>query len=153
MKVSIWWNGENALARECNVVKDGDEYWYHGYRVNPEWIHTDPEIPEGTLCYGWSGKGRPEYPITGYFRDGLLDIRSTPEEDNNEWPFKFDHIEPVPLVRLIRWELIPHYYDILYELESTRRYAGHKSDGRSIGDTPFDKGDHIIAIHERPEHE
>jgi len=166
MKASVWWNNEEALARECEVAKNVAAPADHVVIIcaggNEEsivpshWVHTDPEIPEGTLCYGWRGKIRPERPYVGYVtghqeNDWLLSSGKVHESGafgGYEW---VDHIEPIELKEPIKWELIPRYYDCLYEMESTRRYGGHEREGYSIGDAPFDENDHIIAIHKRPQ--
>jgi len=159
MKASVWWNNEEALARECEVLgnqngflrvrtKDPEGLFVESL-VHPSLVHTDPEIPEVTLCYGWNGDERPEKCVVGYAANerGILDVRD--ETSSSELEYHFDHIEPIELAKPIEWELIDPSVERLAEMKSGRVEPCWTRIG--VGDAWGTHGDRIVAIHRRPQ--
>ena len=153
MRVVVWWNGDKDLARDLEVVKDHERYLYLGYEINPAWVHVEPDIPEGTLCYGWNGHNRPAYPWIGTFKRSWYGSTSIAVSDGGKASFYHivDHIEPIQIATMIKWEKIRKGLDLL-ELESGRR-ALEEAGRYRVGQFYDAIDDHIIAIHKRPEHE
>jgi len=157
MKATVYWNGEEALARECEVMKNGAAPPGHvviicaggsdDATVPMSWIHTDPEIPEGTLCYGWNGDTKPGRPFVGWY-DGdnseghRMDLGTRAKDYST-----FDHIEPVSLAKpiKIKWDAIPKGMDVAEWDSGLTDYVLNREVGYEST-----RGDHIIAIHHRP---